>query len=150
MINNAKIERGLKFNNTYMEGTKYIYVQKHKDWITFVHKIFEQENGEKLSQDIVTVLKELKENKDFNKIDEAIKSLYSGESYDTIMYAVATFANNGPEFYESTHKKVDAGFSNYLNKIKHNNLIFKEESRGKVVRPKPSSLFVEPEDEMNR
>lgn len=150
MINKEILARGQNFNNAYMEGTKYIYVQKHKDWLTFVHKIFEQNNGEKLSQDMVAVLKELKENHNFDTINETIKKHYDGEEYNLIMYAVVTFANNGPEFYESTHSKIDSEFSHYLSKMKQNNLIYKEEVSGKVVRPEPSSLFVEPEEEMNR
>lgn len=80
MINKKILARGQNFDHTYMDGTKYIYVQKHKDWLNFVHKIFEQNNSEKLSQDMVAILKELKENHNFNTINETIKSITTAKN----------------------------------------------------------------------
>lgn len=123
-----KIKEGSAFHQDYLEGTKYIFPQKHKDWLKFVSVCYKDIFEGKEVKPIINVLKNLKECKDFSQIKKDVdKNFDDNVSYYRLMNAVVKFGINGPEFFEYSVGDYSYETEKYLTKQKQENREFEEQ-----------------------
>lgn len=117
-----ELKKGKRFEEDYMEGTKYILPQKHKDWLKFVQVCYNDIFEGQEVKSIIKVLRLLKEEQDFNEINSYVdKTFDSGSIYARAMRATVKFGYKGPEFYEYACKNFDDETRAVLNKQKQEN-----------------------------
>lgn len=144
MVN--KIKEGNKFHERYIDGTKYIYVQKHKDWLRFLTEINKQDK--QMANDVYMAIKQLDNKENFDDVATYLNSTYVDDAdYGMIILAIVKFSKNGPEFYEDACKEscYNPAMSTYAKKIRKENLILKGQVEGKIPVKEESSLCEEDE-----
>lgn len=117
-----KIEEGNRFYADYIEGTKYILPQKHRDWLKFVSSCYKDVFNGKEVKFIIEILKQLKSNVDFTEIKNELNDvIYNEITYHKFMTAIVKFGENGPEFYEFACKNYSQKIKDSLEKQKMQN-----------------------------
>lgn len=117
----AKIEEGNKYYQDFIEGTKYMVPQKHKDWLKFVSKCYERFGAESVKP-LIDVLKDFYRKIDFNVIKEKVDKVFDdGAGYSLAVNTIVRFAKNGPEFYEYVHPNMDSESKKFVNQQKEKN-----------------------------
>lgn len=123
---NKKVELSNKCYEDFVEGSKYILPQKHKEYRRFVRLCYSDIFVGKEVKYINEYLKELYQHKDFNEIKNKLdKEFDDNVSYGRVIKAILKFAENGPEFYEFAHPDMNGESRTYVNQIKKENLKYK-------------------------
>lgn len=116
-----KTEHGTKMYTIFQQGTKYIYPQKHSDWLKYCHG----KDCDYLSN-LVEIFKSLKCDKNF------YTALCKFKNFDDIQLnnafnATAKYAMNGPEFYEFSKIDLKDDDKKLLAKLKQTNQKYEQE-----------------------
>lgn len=123
-----KIKKGNEFYKDFIEGTKYIYPQKHKRWLRFVNKCYQDIFEGREIKNIIRCLELLYKNCAFGYISNYIKKNFDdGCVYNRAIKAIALFGKKGPDFYEYEVKDFNIETDYFLDKIRHDNMIYELE-----------------------
>lgn len=123
---NKKVELSNKSYEDFVEGSKYILPQKHKEYRRFVSLCYKDIFEGKEVKYINEYLKDLKQHKDFEVIKNKLDREFDDNvSYSRAIKAILKFAENGPEFYEFAHPDMSKESKAYVNQIKKENLRYK-------------------------
>lgn len=121
-----KVELSNKSYEDFIEGSKYILPQKHKEFRRFVSLCYGDIFEGKEVKYINSYLKDLKQGKGFKDILDNINKLFDdGCSYSRVIKALLKFGENGPEFYEFAHPDMNSESRAFVNQIKKENLRYK-------------------------
>lgn len=123
-----KIAKGNRFYQDFVEGTKYIQPQKHREWLKFVSKSYDGLLQGKEIKDIIKLLKELKTGTPLDEVKSHLEKTYDeGTIFNYALNALVRFAYKGPELYELVYPEQSSEMKKYLEERKKINRMNQEE-----------------------